>query len=70
MALTKSDIKVIYIAIRLFETTLPYSEEIEEILDTCKSKLTSDEILELDEEVDELAASDALREFAAHILGK
>jgi len=70
MALTKSDIKVIYIAIRLFETTLPYAEEIEEILDTCKSKLTSDEILELDEEVDELAASDALREFAAHILGK
>jgi len=70
MALTKSDIKVMYIAIRLLETSLPYPDEIEEILDTCKAKLTSDEILELDEEVDELIASDNLKEFAARVLGK
>lgn len=70
MALTKSDIKVIYLAIRLLETALPYPDEIEEILDTCKGKLSSDEILELDDEVDELTASEGMKEFASRILGK
>ena len=70
MALTKSDMKVIYLSSRLLETSLPYPDEIEEILDICKAKLTLDEILELDNEVDELAASEGIREFASRILGK
>ena len=70
MALTKSDIRVIYMATRLLETALPYPDEIEEILDICKAKLTSDEILELDEEVDEVFVSDGVKEFAARVLGK
>ncbi|MFA6448505.1 MAG: hypothetical protein WCX65_03470 [bacterium] len=70
MALTKSDIKVIYIAIRLLETALPYPDEVDETLDTCKAKLTSEEILELDEEIDELITSEGIKEFAARVLGK
>ena len=54
----------------LYPQGVACKDEIEEILDICKAKLTLDEILELDNEVDELAASEGIKEFASRILGK
>ena len=50
MKLTKSEIRVIYIAMRILEQQLPYEEEIEGIIDKCRTLMSSDEILELEDE--------------------
>ncbi|MEW6203052.1 MAG: hypothetical protein AB1546_13830 [bacterium] len=50
MKLTKSEIRVIYIALRILEQHLPYEEEIEEVFDKCRTLMSSDEILELEDE--------------------
>jgi hypothetical protein len=71
MGLNKADIRIIYVAMRIIETGLPYPDEIEEIIDKCKGLLSSNEIMELDEEVDNLFFnSEELKSLAGRILGK
>ena len=71
MRLSKSDINVIYLAMRILDGALPYDEEIESISDKCKSVLTADEVLELDDEADRIMhETDALHELAHTILKK
>lgn len=49
MKIKKSEIKVIYIAVRVLEGVLPYEDEVEEILDLCRTLLEPDEVVELEE---------------------
>jgi len=72
MALNKADVRIIYISMRVLETALPYPDEIEEIIDKCKGILSSEEILELDDEYEEIitSKSDGMKELAHKILGK
>jgi len=71
MGLTKADIKIIYIAMRILETGLPYADEIEDIIDKCKAMLSTKEIMALDEEIDDLLEnSEELKSLAGRIAGK
>lgn len=69
MAISRADIRIIYLCFRILDGALPYEEEMEEIMDKCKEILTSDEILEIDEEADSLlSGSESLRALAEKIL--
>ncbi|HOC92839.1 MAG TPA: hypothetical protein PLK80_08235 [bacterium] len=69
MAISRADIRIIYLCFRILDSALPYEEEMEEIMDKCKEILTSDEILEIDEEADSLlSGSESLRALAEKIL--
>ena len=71
MAISKSDIRLIYLCLRVLNRALPYEEEMEELTDKCKDILTSEEILELDNEADELlSGSDDMKFFAERILNE
>ncbi len=70
MGFNRSDLRVIYIALKIFGAELPYEDEIEEILAKCKDIFTLDEQLELDEEMDSiLQDSKELQNFTGHTPG-
>jgi hypothetical protein len=69
MALTKSNIRVIYIAMRILENALPYQDDVEEVIDMCKGMFNSSEIMEMDDEIDEIiSTSEELKDLATRIL--
>ncbi|MEW5945688.1 MAG: hypothetical protein AB1742_05770 [bacterium] len=68
MKLTRSEIKVIYLALRLLEKVLPYEDDVEAILDKYRETLRSDEIKKLEDEVYELASgTEELKPLAEHL---
>jgi hypothetical protein len=53
MALSKADIRIIYIALKVLETALPYEDEVEEILEKCREALPPEMVDDLDAEVED-----------------
>ena len=69
MGFTKDDLRVICIGMRILEDALPYDDEVDEIIDKCKSVFDLDELKEIDEEIDELKATQGMKDMARGILG-
>lgn len=64
MAFSRSDLRIIYIALKLFGSEIPYEDEVDEIITRCKDIFTLDEQHELDEEIDSiLQESQRVRNF-------
>lgn len=67
MALNKADIRVIYICCKILENSLPYEDEIFEIIGKCRSALGSDALGILDAEVSEYLSDGSLKNLCARI---
>lgn len=67
MALNKADIRVIYICCKILETSLPYEDEIFEIVEKCRSALGNDAIRSLDAEVREYLTDGSLKSLCSKI---
>ncbi|MFH1539916.1 MAG: hypothetical protein ABIH66_13265 [bacterium] len=60
MKISKSELKVIYIAIRILEGVLPYEDEVDEIMDLCRTLLEPEEVMELDQKVHKIISESSI----------
>ena len=68
MALTKYDVRIIYLALKVIEGGIPYPDEIEEILDNFRSMFDTEEMHDIDNEIDEIFASEEFKAYiASHV---
>ena len=67
MPLNKADIRVIYICCKILETSVPYEDEIFEILGKCRTALSPDAINILDAEVREYLSDGSLNNLCSKI---
>jgi len=69
MGFTKNDLKIVCISMRILEDALPWDDEVDEIIDKCKSVFDLDELKEIDEEIDSVKQTQEFKDFARNALG-